>query len=1317
MRDRLGVVLESITDGFCTFDLQGRFTYLNPEAERLLGQTCSSLLGQVIWDAFPESSASSLGRALSCAMADGKQATMTVHNVLLGRWFDVRICPSSAGLAVYFRDVDDRHGMAMALERERARLVAAQSVAKIGSWEIDLTRGTVDWSDETFRIFETDRSRFTPTRAGFHALVHPADLEAVDRAFLRSLERGCDGTQRMEHRLLLPGGVERTVEERWTVTRDDAGVAVGALGTCQDISERKRAEQELLQSHAQMSMVCRLARVGAWSVDASNNVSWSDEVFGIHEVPPRHAPTLEEAIAFYAPEWRDTIRRAALACFSSAKPFDLELEIVTARSRRVWVRAIGEAVQDQSGAVRSIRGALQDLSERKQAEEEARKITTRLTNTLERLTIGFYTLDADWRFTYINGEAEAMLGRPRTQLMGRVLWDEFSLADGSELAGSLRRALRGGETALLEARHFPSDTWCRVGIYPAEGGLAVYYRDISKERSERAQLELLEASVARLNDMVVITETAPLDEPGPRIVFVNDAFLRASGRARDAVLGTSPRFLQGPLTDRGELDRIRKALGRYEPVHAELINYTATGERYWVEMDIVPISIDGTGFTHFVSIQRDITDRKRDQDALRELNGQLEARVRARTAELAIARDAAEEGSRAKSAFLAAMSHEIRTPMNGVIGMIEVLQQTSLRDYQVEMVDLIRDSAFSLLRIIEDILDLSKIEAGKLSIECEPMNLADAVEKVGGMCDHMAANRGVLLSVFVDPELACKTLGDETRLRQVMVNLVGNAIKFSSGRAEPGRVALRVRLAERLPGAMAVEMVVSDNGIGMDDATQSRLFTPFNQADASTTRRFGGTGLGLAISAMLVKLMGGTISVASAPDQGATFTVRLRLATLADGDAAAADTSLVAGLNCLVVGDEAPLAEDVAAYLLAGGAMVDRSPSLESALAMPRAPGACVWVILPDQPVHSAAELRARIGPAHAAQTHFVSLARGQRSRPRIGPGDLVSVDMNASLRKTLPKAVALASGRSTAVSDASDHDIQEGRASAPPSHVARRHDRLILVAEDNETNRKVIAHQLNLIGFPAEVAADGLRALEKWRAGDFAIVITDLHMPEMDGYTLASIIRAEDPPGRRTPIIALTANVLKDEESRCRACGMDAYLSKPVSMQLLRAAMEQCLGIAQLAGIGHDASSVASRGESVVDLHALVELIGDDRDQIAEVLETFRRGALQASKVLHDAVVAGSVQVVADTTHKLKSGARTIGAMRLGQICAEIEQLAATGRVDAIAAALPSCQAEMDAVLGFLEDRRRAQSRSGTLADLAACATADAGSPGSQEP
>jgi signal transduction histidine kinase/CheY-like chemotaxis protein/HPt (histidine-containing phosphotransfer) domain-containing protein len=691
------------------------------------------------------------------------------------------------------------------------------------------------------------------------------------------------------------------------------------------------------------------------------------------------------------------------------------------------------------------------------------------------------------------------------------------------------------------------------------------------------------------------------------------------------------------------------------------------------------------------------------------------ARERQRSAELEVARNEADAAAQAKSNFLAAMSHEIRTPMNGVIGMIDVLARSSLKSPQVAMVDLIRESAFSLLSIIEDILDFSKIEAGHMDVESEPMAVGEVVEKVCVMLNRLAEKQGVELSLFTDPEIPGLVLGDALRLRQILINLVNNAIKFSAGGKTTGRVAVRAVLVEQGAQSVTLEFQVIDNGIGMGEATLATLFTAFTQADVSTTRRFGGTGLGLAISGNLAQRMGGSIAVVSAPGAGSTFTLRLPFARAAGAqDGAAPPPSLVAGLSCLIIGNGKTLSGDLVTYLANAGAHTRHVASLEAAgrLAPSLAPGPWVWVVNTeaDSPA-SLDRLRAIARSNPGLTQHFVVIGHGPHRYPPQFDADRISVDGNVLTRAALLRAVAMAAGRVPCQDEQS--------ALAPARHApaplalsreeARRQRRLILVVEDNEINQKVIMQQLSLLGLTADLTSDGLQALIRWRSGDYALIVTDLHMPGMDGYQLASVIRAEeqeranarihaaeavDPPVR---ILALTANALKTEAQRCKDAGMDDYMSKPAPLSDLQDLLERWLPKPSPAtqAPGERSPGLLHLPAGPVDVEVLRSLVGEDPQVVREFLQAFRSSAARIAQEVEQAYCAGSAARTVAAVHKLKSAARSVGAMALGDLCADMEQVGAAGQIDALSLAFQHFKLEMATV-----DQHLAEILSGDLGD-----------------
>ncbi|HEY8710123.1 MAG TPA: PAS domain S-box protein [Burkholderiaceae bacterium] len=1118
----------------------------------------------------------------------------------------------------------------------------------------------------------------------FSVLFSADHSDAYKAVYLHFLESG------------FTGPVDSGLKEVWGARRDGsvfpAQVQLRALETAEgrmtivqmhDITERKRVEHELRARQVLLSMAGRVAHLGGWSLDLHDmRLVWSDVVAEIHDEPAGFSPSLGEGIDYFVPEHRGLIRAAVERCIADGTAYDLEVEKITSRGRRVWVRTMGEAERDAQGRIVRIQGAFQEITDRKQAEQETAQLASRLTDTLESITDSFYVVDRDWRFTYVNIEAERMFERQREDLIGRDLWEAFPQLLGSDFEHGCRRAMRENSAVTLDAFYAPWDTWFRASAYPSAEGLTVNLHDITAECAARQQLELLQASVSQLTEMVVITDAALLDESGPRIVFVNDAFVRTTGHAREDVLGKSPRLLRGPLTDRAELTRIGAALARFEPVHAELVNYRKSGEAYWIELDIVPVSVAGASYSHFVAVQRDITERKRDRDALRQLYAEVEDRVRVRTTELNQAREHAEQANRAKSAFLATMSHEIRTPMNGVLGMIDVLEQSSLRNSQAEIVKTIRESAHALLTIVDDVLDFSKIEAGHFQIDSEPMGVAGVVEGVCDTLDSLAGKKGVELTLFTDPALPAQVLGDAARLRQVLLNLAGNAIKFSSGHGRAGRVSVRSSVVESSLQQVVLEFSVADNGIGMDEDMQSRLFSPFTQADAGTTRRFGGTGLGLSISHRLVEMMGGEIGVRSEPGRGSTFTVRLPLTPLPAEPTLDDAEFHLAGLNCLVLGGPEGLADDLAVYLAHSGALVHRAPDVAAAREWFThcPPGLWAGVITgTNEALHETlAELRAVCHSRPNLEARFVAIERGRRRRPRVQASDLVSVDRDVMHRGDFLKAMALASGRVT-------QDVLEetpaGADTLPApltTQEARAQGRLILVAEDNEINQMVLLEQLALLGLSARIACDGREALECWQRGEYAMLFTDLHMPQMDGYELAVAIRkAEEAGERRMPIVALTANALKGEAKRCRDAGMDDYMTKPLQLADLMAILRKWLPATR-----DFSTPTASRAAApALDVSVLKALVGDEPTVIGEVLRDFRVSAGKAAAQMRAACQARQASDVEAVAHKLKSSARAVGALALGELCASLEEAGQAGRLETLAELWPRFEVEMAAV------------------------------------
>ncbi|MCZ2495798.1 PAS domain-containing protein [Xylophilus sp. Kf1] len=968
-----------------------------------------------------------------------------------------------------------------------------------------------------------------------------------------------------------------------------------------------------------------------------------------------------------------------------------------------------------------------DITEKEASDLALRQSEGLLQSVIDGIPDPFYVKDLEGRFLLCNEAVAVFARRPPRQMIGG---DHFGMFGGEHAPAIARMEFEVIATEavvsredLVQTEAGPRTYHTTTAPHRGAGGTVIGVIGISHDISIRKGVEIerdeerrtLRTLIDALPDLIYTK-----DLEGRFVVTNRATQIRFGDRSHAGMAGRTRESLEPSAASSLAREDDARVLAGHQVLDRVESDVDALGRRQWRLVIKVPLRDPAGEITGLVGIERDITALRADQEALRTLNAGLEARVTERTAEADAARDEAEQANRAKSIFLATMSHEIRTPMNGVIGMLDVLHQTSLKGHQVEMVDLISESAFSLLGIIDDILDFSKMEAGKLSMERLAMPFGEVVEKACAMLDDIAIKRGVRLTVFVDPAIPPRLMGDAGRLRQVLVNLTTNAIKFSGDRAEPGRVSARAVVVDTRPDAVTIELTLTDNGIGMDRETQSRLFQPFTQADATTTRRFGGTGLGLAISNMLVGLMGGSIAVRSRAGEGATFTVRLDLglpesavdvseaavdappgptdrpqpteAVAAPAPAAADGGAVPTADRYCVVGAEEPLASDLAASLAGPGRIVRQARDMALAASADdglMAAGGWTWLLLPDAAEDPSGALpgwRLRLSSG-AAPTRFIALGWGKRRHPRVEAPDLVRLDADNLSRRALQEGLDAA--RSGAVSAMPAHDFQP-HASGPAlsREDASRRGRLILVAEDNETNRRVIQQQIRLSGHAADVVNNGQEALERWRTGDYALILTDLNMPVMDGYALAQAVRREealaiDAPGfvrrahARVPIVAFTANALPQDGERCKAVGMDDYLVKPVRLAHLVATLGRWVGDAP----PPDAPSAP------LDLAVLKALVGDDPLVTQQILESFLRTARDCQKTLHEAVKQNLPSDAGTALHSLKSAARSVGGAVLGEACAALEIALAQQGANGLAEQLPALDLALGEVCQWTEE------------------------------
>ena len=1170
---------------------------------------------------------------------------------------------------------------ARALARERLALANIIEGTNVGTWEWDLETDALHFNECWARIIgHTLAELGTTTMATWRDRSHPDDSAATE-GLLKQHFRGELPALECENRVRHRDGHWVWVMTRGKVfSRAADGRPRWMAGTHMDISARKQTEQALRASQDFLDRTGRIGGVGGWEFDiATQRIHWSDQTCRIHDLEPGHQPTLAEAIGYYAPEAQPVIAQAVQHAIDSGEGYDLELEFITARGRRIWVRALGEVDHENGRAVRLI-GAFQDISARRAMELALRRNGELLSSVVENLPCGLSVFDADLNLVAANREFRRLLDFPDalfetapTRFEDIIRFNagrgEYGTDDVEAKVQAIIARARAPTVAHQFERERPDGTPLEIRGAPMPGGgFVTTYTDISARR--RAEAEVLHSGQLMRGAIDAIDEAFVLFDPDDRLVFCNDKY-------RQMFHDTAELFVPGARYE----DLIRQsalrgqrpaAVGRVEEWVAERLAQRRTADAAVVQRlgDGRTIRIvdrrmpDG----HIVGFRIDIT-------------------------ELTQTTEAAQKASVAKSQFLANMSHEIRTPMNAILGMLALLRKTELSARQADYAVKTEGAARSLLGLLNDILDFSKVEAGRMTLDPHPFRIDQMLRDLSVIVSANVGAKPVEVLFDIDPALPRELLGDAMRLQQVLTNLTGNAIKFTAR----GEVVLAIRVLAQDAAGVTMEFAVRDTGIGIAPENHARIFSGFTQAEASTTRRFGGTGLGVAISQRMVALMGGELRLDSTLGQGSRFYFSITLPVAGDaapdGDTAVARPAPGVPLHALVV-DDNPTAREVLQRMGdALGWTISVAASGEAALALledDAARGVVCDAVFVDWQMPGldgwATSQRIRaLGLGGKAPVIVMVTAHGREMLARRSEADQALLD--GFLVKPVTPSMLF-----DAIADAGLGLGPAGpvRPAGMPG-VQRLAGLRLLVAEDNPNNQQVARELLEDEGASVHIASNGKEAVEAVAAADppFDVVLMDLQMPVMDGFAATRAIR-EDLALGALPIVAMTANAMASDREACLAAGMNEHVGKPFDLnhlvqvllrQARRGAAPHASATPATSALALPAAVRAAAAAAGVQIDSAIARLGGKAAVYRDMLQRFVDDLARWPAGLRGQEDAPDNAAAVLVLHTVKGVAATLGADALAAEAAQGEKALLAGGTPAAARhTLASAAAAIDA-------------------------------------
>jgi len=1152
-----------------------------------------------------------------------------------------------------------------------------QRLAHLGTWEWELKTGELTWSDEKFRIYGRQPQQFVPTLEVVKKSIHPEDVERFLAAVTSVATTG--GSHEIDYRVVRPDGEVRHVHTRAEAESDEHGTPQRVLGTMQDVTETMLAEEAFKEAQ-------RIAHLGNWSLDiATQAVAWSDEKYRIYGYEPGGVEvTLDLCRRSIHPEDAERVMKALNGAIESGNLLDLSYRIVRPDGELRHLRSNAEVRRAVDGKPLRLVGSVHDVTEIIQIQKNLQETEERWYLAIENNGLGVWDWNIISGFVLYTDPLQTMLGYEPGEWpqhvdswAGRVHPEDLDL-----VMQNMQRCL-SGETKEYICEH---RLRCKDGGWKwvqDVGRIVSFTKDGQPLRmigtqmdiNARKQAELASTRRSSLINQIRAAQThfisasklSPVFEELLQILvehtqsqfgLVAEVLMDSSGRPSIGNYAISK--AEGDDEAEAEGRQVREHGPKFRHLKTLCLDTLQTGEVSMVshapgemmegEMPAITgflgvpvysgLEVVGVlglanrpgGYNHELVNELDpliaaaggmIVARREE-----ERRSQIEAKLHKAKAE-------AESASRAKSEFLATISHEIRTPMNGIIGMASLLTESALKPGHHEMATAIMNSGRALMTIIDDILDFAKIEARRVTLTREPVDLDVLVNSVVDLLEHEAREKNIDLGVVIDPALPQVIEGDPGRLRQVLVNICGNALKFT----DRGHVTMNLS-KEVKEGGACLTVTVEDSGIGMTEDQMQRLFKPFSQADSSSSRRYGGTGLGLAICKDLLKIMEGEIGVSSVAGQGSRFWFSIPLVPVKPAVEVWPGRASALRVVVLETSDRwVKFWESALAGLAEKPRIVDQNEAVLSELQHRTPTVDCV--IMDGAQVSK--EIMRRLRALWKRRS-------GQWPR-LILTGHMPGTDSSSAAVEWLAKPVRRSHLRALLAEDKSSETRQDVSREAAETVPSMPHGK-VLVAEDNAVNARLAILLLEKMGYTADLAKDGGEALQCFKAQTYAAVLMDCQMPVVDGYQATRMIRSlesgKDWQRERVLIIATTANALPEERQRCLDAGMDDYLSKPYNERQLSTALMAIAAPREVSASAQaETPSVPVFGEIVCDLGAAA------LDNLLAIWEEETPPRLR--KIIADAGL-GSHQSVRKTAHALKGGCRLFGFSALSEICERLE-------------------------------------------------------------